>query len=85
MTLLHFALSATAWLAAPSPNPTQEFDENMVTPGVVGFAITFLIAAITIVLIVDMTRRIRRVRYRGEARDRLEAERAAESPTTPED
>jgi hypothetical protein len=77
-------LATTAWLAAPSPSPTPEFDENLVTPGVIGFAITFLVAAVTILLIVDMTRRIRRVRYRGELRERLE-QQAPESPTAPED
>lgn len=85
MTLLQFAVAAMTWMA-PSPSPApDDFDPNTVTPGVVGFAITFLIAAVTIVLIVDMTRRVRRVRYRGEARERLEAERAPESPTAPED
>ena len=61
-----------ALAATPTPKP---FDENTVTPGWVGFAITFAIGAITILLIVDMTRRIRRAKYRGEIREKLEAER----------
>jgi FtsH-binding integral membrane protein len=40
----------------------------------VGFAITFAMAVITVLLIIDMTRRIRRVRYRSEIREKLEAE-----------
>src|SRR5690606_41020179 len=56
-----------------------EFDPNDVTPTWVGFLITFLIAVATVVLIWDMVRRIRRTRYRGEVRERLEAERAAEA------
>jgi hypothetical protein len=59
--------------ATPSPKP---FDENTVTPGWVGFAITFAIGAVTILLILDMVRRLRRTRYRGEIRQQLEAERA---------
>ncbi len=58
--------------ATPSPKP---FDENTVTPGWIGFAITFAIGAATILLVIDMTRRIRRTKYRGEIRERLEAER----------
>jgi hypothetical protein len=58
--------------ASPSPKP---FDENTVTPGWVGFAATFLIGVVTILLVIDMTRRLRRAKYRGEIRERLEAER----------
>lgn len=82
MTLLHLAVSATGWRA---PSPTPDYDPDMVTPGVIGFGVTFLVAAVTILLILDMNRRIRRVRYRGELRERLDAERAPESPTAPED
>lgn len=60
--------------ATPGPNP--DFDQNSVTPGWVGFAITFAIGVVTILLGFDMTRRIRRTRYRGEIREQLEAERA---------
>jgi len=59
--------------ATPSPKP---FDENTVTPGWQGFAVIFVIGVIVIVLIFDMTRRIRRAKYRGEIREQLEAERA---------
>ena len=62
--------------ATPSPKP---FDENSVTPGWIGFTAMFLIGAATIALIFDMVRRLRRTRYRGEIRERLEAERAAEA------
>ena len=55
-----------------------EFDPNDVTPTWVGFLITFLIAAVTVLLIWDMVRRVRRTRYRAEVREQLEAERAAE-------
>jgi hypothetical protein len=69
MTILHYL-----WLATPDP----EFDPNSVTPTWVGFLATFLGAAVTILLMFDMTRRVRRARYRGEIREKLEAERLAE-------
>ncbi|MBX3098412.1 MAG: hypothetical protein KF761_02430 [Salinibacterium sp.] len=70
------------WLADPTPTPAPgEFtgDVNAVTPGIVGFAVTFLIAAITVLLILDMVRRVRRVRYRAEVQEKLAAE-AGETP-----
>lgn len=57
--------------------PPFEGDPNTVTPGVAGFFAIFLVAVASIFIIVDMSRRIRRVRYRGEVRERLEAERLA--------
>ena len=62
----------------PTPTPTPDFDLTSVTPTWVGFTITFLVAAATVLLIMDMVRRIRRVRYRAEIQERLEAERQAE-------
>ena len=65
------------WLeATPSPVPDFTGDPNQVTPGVIGFVAIFLIAAATVLLLVDMTRRVRRVRYRAEVREQLEAEAA---------
>ena len=71
------------WMADPTPSPTPGYgeftgDENAVTPGVIGFVATFFIAAMTVLLLVDMTRRVRRVRYRSEVQEKLAAE-AAES------
>jgi hypothetical protein len=60
--------------------PAAKFDEESVTPGWVGFVITFLIAAAVVLLCLDMVRRVRRVRYRGEIREQLEAERLATGP-----
>ncbi|MDO9590541.1 MAG: hypothetical protein Q7J04_05305 [Microcella sp.] len=56
------------------PETPPDFDPNTVTPGVVGFIAIALVALASILLLVDMSRRIRRVRYRGEIRERLEAE-----------
>jgi hypothetical protein len=44
-----------------------------VTPGLLGFLLTAFIVVLTALLIVDMVRRIRRVRYRAQ----VEEERAA--------
>jgi hypothetical protein len=65
-----------ATLAAVTPSPTPSFNPDVVTPGVVGFLTILGITVVVVLLIVDMTRRIRRVRYRGEAVERAaEAER----------
>lgn len=56
---------------------TSDVDPNMVSPGVIGFAITFLVGVAIILIILDLNRRVRRVRHRAEARERLLAEREA--------
>lgn len=56
--------------------PPIEVDPNSVTPGVIGFIAIALVTIAAILLIIDMSRRVRRVRYRGEVREQLEAERA---------
>ncbi|HWL01158.1 MAG TPA: hypothetical protein VNQ52_02155 [Microbacteriaceae bacterium] len=62
-------------------NPTP-ISADEVTPGWVGFAITAVFMIVVILLIFDMVRRIRRVRYRGEAQERIAAELEAERPDT---
>ena len=57
--------------------PPIEVDPVLVTPGVIGFVATFLVAMGSLVLILDMVRRVRRVRYRAEIAERLDAEAAA--------
>jgi peptidoglycan/LPS O-acetylase OafA/YrhL len=52
---------------------------DIVTPGVVGFAATLLVAIVTVFLVWDMVRRIRRQRYRAEIEAKLDAEQAAAS------
>lgn len=67
VTLAHTAA------ATPSPAPTP-VDENLVTPGVVGFLVTGLFFLAIVLLAVDLGRRIRRVRYREQARQKIAAE-----------
>ncbi len=57
----------------------QDFDENLVTPGVVGFGVTFLVIAVVVLLIFDMVRRVRRTQYRSEINELLDAEEAAKT------
>lgn len=65
--------------AVRTPSPIPEFtgDPNSVTPGAIGFAVTFAVAIATVLLVIDMTRRVRRVRYRAEIAEKLDAEQAA--------
>ncbi|MEO7122612.1 MAG: hypothetical protein ABI400_05755 [Lacisediminihabitans sp.] len=65
------------WFMVTTPTPDAGFDPNTVTPGWVGFVAVFFIAIATILLILDMTRRVRRVRYRAEVGEKLAAERAS--------
>lgn len=65
--------------AAPSPTPFPDYtgDPNLITPGVWGFLAILVVAISTMFLLIDMTRRIRRSRYREEVRITLEEEQAA--------
>ena len=71
-------------MLATTPTPQPNFNENSVTPTWVGFAATFAVAAIVVLLCIDMVRRVRRVRYRGEIREQLEAERETAERETAE-
>lgn len=68
-------MSVLGWLIVATPVPDPNFNTDTVTPTWVGFLVTFLMAVATVLLIMDMTRRIRRVRYREEIRVKLDAER----------
>jgi hypothetical protein len=77
----HFLLAAT-----PTPTPSADFDPDLVTPGVIGFVVTLALILATIVILISMNRRVRRVNYRAEIAQRLDAEEvAAADATTPED
>ncbi len=72
---MHSLLIALATTPAPTPTPSLRpgLSEDQVTPGLLGFLLTAFIVVLTALLIVDMVRRIRRVRYRAQ----VEAEREA--------
>lgn len=64
--------------AAPTPSPTPSIPAaNVTTPGPWGFTAIFAVGVVVLLLIIDMTRRIRRVRYRAEIAEQLDAEQNA--------
>jgi uncharacterized oligopeptide transporter (OPT) family protein len=65
----------------PTPTPTPAVDPDLVTPGVVGFLVTAVIAIAVIFLIWDMMRRIRRGRVRADIQEELDAEQQAARAT----
>jgi len=69
----------------PMPTPTMTVDPNSVTPGPAGFAVIIVIVIAVALLIWDMNRRVRRVRYRSEVREELDAEQAAAEAATGDD
>ena len=52
--------------------PAIEVDPNSVTPGVIGFVVTFAVMIAVVFLVLDMVRRVRRVRYRSEIAEKLD-------------
>lgn len=76
------SLFAIIIAAEAATNPA----ETWYSPGVIGFIATFGVTAAAVALIFDMVRRVRRVRYRAEIQQKLDAEQAAsstEAPTKP--
>lgn len=72
-------LTVLASSPAPSPSLRPGLTEDQVTPGLLGFLLTAFIVVLTALLIVDMVRRIRRVRYRAQVEEeRLAAAEAAD-------
>lgn len=70
-------IDAFVWAATtPVPTPTSTVDPDLVTPGPVGFAVVVIIVIAVFLLVWDMLRRIRTVRYREEVRAELDAEEA---------
>ena len=58
-------------------NLAAELNPDLVSPGIVGFFATLFIASMTVLLVFDLVRRIRRSRYREEVGIMLDAEVAA--------
>jgi hypothetical protein len=56
----------------------DKINTDNVTPGVIGFIATAGVSIAAILLILDMNRRMRRLRYRQEAKDNVDAEVAVE-------
>ncbi|WP_211128878.1 hypothetical protein [Sinomonas albida] len=76
---MHFLFLALAATPDPTPAGTLKpgLTEDQVSPGLWGFLATAFVVLLSIFLIVDMVRRLRRVRYRGEVEEAREAKDAA--------
>lgn len=77
-------LAVLAVLPSPSPSPgggglRSGLTADQVTPGLLGFLMTAFMVIAVILLMVSMTRRIRRVRYRGQLSDGAEPGEAADA------
>jgi len=57
----------------PLNDPNQVYN----SPGVIGFTAVFLMMIAATLLILDMVKRVRRVRYRSEIQEKLAGEAAA--------
>ncbi len=68
---MHHLLIALATTPSPTPTPSLRpgLSEDQVTPGMWGFIMTAFFVLATTLLIVDMVRRIRRVRYRAQVEE----------------
>lgn len=79
--LLGFLLEVTT-------TPTPVADDTYNSPGTIGFLVTFGVAIAAVLLIFDMSRRIRVSRYRSEIREKLAQEELdnliVEKPERPE-
>jgi hypothetical protein len=76
---VHSLLLRLATTPTPLPTPTLRdgISEDQVTPGLLGFIMTAFFVVATALLIVDMVRRIRRVRYRAQVEEERMAAAAA--------
>jgi hypothetical protein len=63
--------------STPSPTPTTDPANTFYSPGTVGFLATFGVTLAAVLLIFDMVRRVRRVRYRAEIEAKLAEEEAS--------
>ncbi|MCU1517843.1 MAG: hypothetical protein JWQ75_2564 [Pseudarthrobacter sp.] len=78
---MHHLLLVLATTPSPLPTPSlrEGVSEDQITPGLWGFIMTAFFVLATTLLIVDMVRRIRRVRYRAQVEEeRLAAAAAAD-------
>jgi hypothetical protein len=53
-------------------------DDTWYSPGVVGFVATFGMGAAAVLIVFDLVRRVRRVRYRAEISEKLDLEQLEE-------
>lgn len=71
-----FTLISRALILHAEDGELLPYNPEDVTPGVIGFAFTVVIAVAIILLGLDLYRRVRRMNYRGEARESIATELA---------
>jgi hypothetical protein len=74
----HLPFGPKSELVDPLTDPNKVY----YSPGVVGFVAVFLMMLAATFLILDMVRRVRRVRYRTEIQEKLASEAAAKGRKT---
>lgn len=72
LTIYHLLAAATP---QPVPTPT-DLEATDISPGVLGFIATFAVVLVTVLLMLDMSRRMRRLRNRQRAEQERLAEQA---------
>lgn len=63
-------------------DPLNDPNKVYYSPGVIGFLAVFLLMVAVTFLVIDMVRRVRRVRYRSEIQEKLAGEAAAQGRKT---
>lgn len=63
-------------------DPLNDPNKVYYSPGVIGFFAVFLMMVAVTFLVIDMVRRVRRVRYRSEIQEKLAGEAAAQGRKT---
>lgn len=63
-------------------DPLNDPDKLYNSPGVLGFAAVFLMMLAAVFLILDMVKRVRRVRYRSEIQEKLAGEASGKRSKT---
>ena len=74
--MLKLISTALIYMDEPSPTSTTDPANTFYSPGTVGFLAVAFITGAAILIIFDMVRRVRRVRYRAEIQEKLAAEAA---------
>lgn len=66
-------------LLASTPSPTKDLTDPVdVSPGLIGFLATFALVVATVLLLIDMSRRVRRLRFRQRKAEAAARESAAQ-------
>jgi hypothetical protein len=74
MTILNLTVAIDPYLE--TIDPLNDPDKIYYSPGVIGFAAVFLLMLAVTLLVADLVRRVRRVRYRAEIQEKLASETA---------